>query len=80
MASDPIVYIIDDDDSVRESLEFLIDCAGLRARSFVSADAFLGASPSSTVRVSSPMSECLEQMALNCSTRFGSAMVKFPSS
>lgn len=45
MASDPIVYIIDDDDSVRESLEFLIDCAGLRVRVFVSADAFLAASP-----------------------------------
>ena len=46
MAIDPIVYIIDDDDSARESLEFLLDCAGLRVRGFVSADAFLAASPS----------------------------------
>lgn len=46
MASDPIVYIIDDDDSARGSLEFLLDCAGLRVRGFVSADAFLAASPS----------------------------------
>ena len=45
MASDPIVYVIDDDDSVRHSLEFLLDVAGIRVRSFPSADAFLKASP-----------------------------------
>lgn len=46
MASDSIVYIIDDDDGARGSLEFLLDCAGLRVRGFASADAFLAASPS----------------------------------
>ena len=45
MAAEPIVYVIDDDDGVRNSLEFLIDCAGLKVRSFASADAFLEASP-----------------------------------
>lgn len=45
MASDPIVYVIDDDDGVRGSLEFLLDCAGIRVRGFASADAFLKASP-----------------------------------
>lgn len=45
MASDPIVYVIDDDDSARHSLEFLLDVAGIRVRSFPSADAFLLASP-----------------------------------
>lgn len=45
MASEPIVYVIDDDDGVRGSLEFLLDCAGLRVRGFASADAFLRASP-----------------------------------
>ena len=45
MASEPIVYVIDDDDGVRGSLEFLLDCAGLRVRGFASADAFLKASP-----------------------------------
>ena len=45
MASDPIVYVIDDDDSARHSLEFLLDVAGIRVRSFPSADAFLKASP-----------------------------------
>src|SRR5690606_24727529 len=45
MASDPIVYVIDDDDSARHSLEFLLDVAGIRVRSFASADAFLSASP-----------------------------------
>lgn len=45
MASDPIVYVIDDDGSARHSLEFLLDVAGIRVRSFSSADAFLLASP-----------------------------------
>lgn len=45
MASDPIVYVIDDDDSARHSLEFLLDVAGIRVRSFPSADAFLKSSP-----------------------------------
>jgi two-component system response regulator FixJ len=45
MANDPIVYVIDDDDGARGSLEFLLDCAGVRVRSFASADAFLKASP-----------------------------------
>lgn len=45
MANDPIVYVIDDDDGARGSLEFLLDCAGIRVRGFASADAFLNASP-----------------------------------
>lgn len=45
MAGDPIVYVIDDDESVRHSLEFLLDVAGIRVRSFSSADAFLKSSP-----------------------------------
>lgn len=44
-ASDAIVYIIDDDEGVRQSLEFLLDCSGIRVRSFASADAFLKSSP-----------------------------------
>ena len=42
---DPIVYVIDDDESARHSLEFLLDVAGIRVRSFSCADAFLKASP-----------------------------------
>ncbi|MFL6846576.1 MAG: response regulator FixJ [Allosphingosinicella sp.] len=45
MADEPIVHVIDDDDAARESLEFLIDCAGLRARGYPSAIAFLDALP-----------------------------------
>ncbi|EMD81623.1 response regulator FixJ [Pacificimonas flava] len=41
MADEPIVHVIDDDEGARRSLEFLIDCAGLKVRSFSSADAFL---------------------------------------
>ncbi|XAP78226.1 response regulator FixJ [Citromicrobium bathyomarinum] len=44
-ASDPIVYIIDDDESARDSLEFLLDVAEIRVRSFTSADAFLKSAP-----------------------------------
>ena len=44
-ASDAIVYVIDDDESARISLEFLLDVAGVRVRSFPSADAFLKSSP-----------------------------------
>lgn len=45
MANDPIVYAIDNDDGVRHSLEFLLDCAQIKVRSFSSADAFFKASP-----------------------------------
>ena len=44
-ANEPIVYVIDDDEGARHSLEFLLDVAGIRVRSFPSADAFLKASP-----------------------------------
>jgi len=45
MANESIVYVIDDDEGARHSLEFLLDCAGIRVRSFASADAFLTTSP-----------------------------------
>ena len=45
MAAEPMVHVIDDDQAVRESLLFLIDCAGMRARGHASADAFLAALP-----------------------------------
>jgi two-component system response regulator FixJ len=44
-ANEAIVYVIDDDEGARHSLEFLLDVAGIRVRSFHSADAFLKASP-----------------------------------
>jgi two-component system response regulator FixJ len=45
VARDGVVYVIDDDESARDSLEFLLDVAGVRVRSFGSADAFLKAGP-----------------------------------
>jgi two-component system response regulator FixJ len=45
MANDSIVYVIDDDEAARHSLEFLLDCAEIRVRTFSSADDFLSASP-----------------------------------
>jgi two-component system response regulator FixJ len=45
MAAEPVVHVIDDDDPAREALEFLIDCAGMRVRSYASAVQFLEAVP-----------------------------------
>jgi len=41
MQPEPIIYVIDDDDAVRQSLEFLLRTAGHTVRSFESAKAFL---------------------------------------
>ncbi len=45
MQPDPIVYVIDDDDAVRQSLEFLLKTAGITARGFESAKLFLDMLP-----------------------------------
>ncbi len=44
-AKDAIVYVIDDDESARQSLEFLLDVAEIQVRSFSSADAFVKSAP-----------------------------------
>ncbi len=41
MQPEPIIYVIDDDDAVRQSLEFLLKTAGVKVRSFESGKAFL---------------------------------------
>ncbi len=41
MQPEPIIYVIDDDDAVRQSLEFLLRTAGHTVRSFESGKAFL---------------------------------------
>ena len=45
MQLDPIIYVIDDDDAVRQSLEFLLKTAGITVRGFESAKAFLEIMP-----------------------------------
>jgi two-component system response regulator FixJ len=45
MSTDPIIYIVDDDEAVRESLQFLLTTAGMKARTFESAKAFLDLLP-----------------------------------
>ena len=45
MADEPTVHIIDDDEAARDSLAFLLDCAGLAVRSYESAAEFLKAVP-----------------------------------
>src|SRR5450631_3007658 len=45
MQPEPIIYVIDDDDAVRQSLEFLLKTAGNSVRSFESAKAFLDILP-----------------------------------
>ena len=45
MQPEPIIYVIDDDDAVRQSLEFLLKTAGISVRSFESGKAFLEVLP-----------------------------------
>jgi two-component system response regulator FixJ len=45
MTAEKIVHVIDDDEALRDSLEFLLDAAGIAARSWESAVAFLAALP-----------------------------------
>lgn len=45
MQPEPILYVIDDDDAVRQSLEFLLKTAGVKVRSFESGKAFLDVLP-----------------------------------
>jgi two-component system, LuxR family, response regulator FixJ len=45
MATDAIVYVIDDDEAVRHSIEFLLRTSGVAARTYDSASAFLDALP-----------------------------------
>jgi len=41
MSTDPVVFVVDDDDAVRESLEISLKLAGHKVESFASAAAFL---------------------------------------
>jgi two-component system, LuxR family, response regulator FixJ len=45
MQPEPTIYVIDDDDAVRQSLEFLLRTAGITVRGFESAKAFLDVLP-----------------------------------
>jgi len=45
MPADGLVYVIDDDPAMRDSLDFLLDAAGLKVRLFDSAVSFLEALP-----------------------------------
>ncbi|PKP71550.1 MAG: DNA-binding response regulator [Alphaproteobacteria bacterium HGW-Alphaproteobacteria-5] len=46
MANEPVVHVIDDDEGVRDSLTFLLDCSGIATRSYESAVQFLKVAPS----------------------------------
>jgi two-component system response regulator FixJ len=45
MQPEPIIYVIDDDDAVRQSIEFLLKTVGIAVRGFESAAAFLDVLP-----------------------------------
>jgi len=42
---EPIVFVVDEDNSVRESLKSLISCCGWKAETFASGHEFLVSSP-----------------------------------
>lgn len=46
MASEGVVHVVDDDEAMRHSLLFLLECAGLEAKAYESALVFLDALPS----------------------------------
>jgi len=48
MSADPDVHVIDDDEAVRESIDFLLRAAGLSVRTYESATSFLEAAPKIT--------------------------------
>jgi RNA polymerase sigma factor (sigma-70 family) len=48
MTSAPVVFVVDDDPSVRSSLKFLLSTVGLQVESFDSADTFLQNNPPDT--------------------------------
>lgn len=48
MQHDQTIYIIDDDDAVRQSLQFMLKAAGITARTFESATAFMEVLPQIT--------------------------------
>jgi RNA polymerase sigma factor (sigma-70 family) len=43
MSSEPTVFVVDDDQAMRTSLQWLIESTGMQVRTFESADAFLAA-------------------------------------
>ena len=43
MANEPVIYVVDDDEAIRDSLMFLLEAAGYAARVYASAEAFLAA-------------------------------------
>jgi two-component system response regulator FixJ len=45
MPSEPVIYVIDDDDAARNSLKFLLEAAALDVRTFESASDFIKALP-----------------------------------
>lgn len=45
MTGAPLVFVVDDDPSVRSSLKFLISTVGLHVETFESADAFMHREP-----------------------------------
>lgn len=45
MQPEPVIYVIDDDEAVRQSLEFLLKTAGMTVRGFDSAKSFLDVLP-----------------------------------
>lgn len=48
MTHDPLVHVIDDDEAARDSLAFLLDCAGIPVRTHASAVDFLKVAPDIT--------------------------------
>ena len=58
MTADADVHVIDDDEAVRESIDFLLRSAGLSVQTYESASSFLDARRRSRRAASSPTCGC----------------------
>ena len=64
---DLAVFVVDDDDAMRDSLDFLLSSAGCAVRTFETAERLLEALPTAIAAASSPTCACRASTGSSCS-------------
>jgi two-component system response regulator FixJ len=78
MAEAPLVHVVDDDASVRDSLAFLLEAAGFAVRVYASAAAFLNMASDSTVGCVVTDVQMPELSGLELQRRMGELAIRLP--
>ena len=78
MAEAPLVHVVDDDASVRESLGFLLEAAGFAVRTYASAAAFLNTASDHTVGCVVTDVQMPELSGLELQRRMGELAIRLP--